>query len=291
MVRWLERAGPGGERVRDRVRRQRRRRIARRRRRRRGRRRVAGRKRMKRFARLFAELDQSTSTLAKVDALKRYFAEAAPADAAWAVYFLAGGKPRQVVPNNVLWALACAPRRHRRLALRRLLPGGRRLRRDRRARAAAAGARERPRPGGLGRGAAARAARPLARGAGGARRRVLGRARHRRALSPQQADRRRLSRRRQQAAGAARARRRLGRRRQARGAADDGLHRRARDAERRALRPAHRVGRGRPARHRPAVSVLPRPPARSAGRPNSRPRWRRPTTGSSNGSTTASAPR
>jgi DNA ligase 1 len=62
---------------------------------------------MKRFARLFAELDQSTSTLAKVDALKRYFAEAAPADAAWAVYFLAGGKPRQVVPNNVLWALAC----------------------------------------------------------------------------------------------------------------------------------------------------------------------------------------
>ncbi len=62
---------------------------------------------MKRFARLFAELDQSTSTLAKVDALKRYFAEAAPRDAAWAVYFLAGGKPRQVVPNAVLWALAC----------------------------------------------------------------------------------------------------------------------------------------------------------------------------------------
>jgi len=62
---------------------------------------------MKRFARLFAELDQSTSTLAKVDALKRYFAEAAPADAAWAVYFLAGGKPRQVVPNAVLWTLAC----------------------------------------------------------------------------------------------------------------------------------------------------------------------------------------
>ena len=62
---------------------------------------------MKRFARLFAELDQSTSTLAKVDALKRYFGEAAPEDAAWAVYFLAGGKPRQVVPNAVLWTLAC----------------------------------------------------------------------------------------------------------------------------------------------------------------------------------------
>ena len=62
---------------------------------------------MKRFARLFAELDQSTATLAKVGALKRYFADAAPRDAAWAVYFLAGGKPRQVVPSGVLWAIAC----------------------------------------------------------------------------------------------------------------------------------------------------------------------------------------
>ena len=62
---------------------------------------------MKRFARLFAELDQSTGTLAKVDALKRYFVDAAPRDAAWAVYFLAGGKPRQVVPSGVLWAIAC----------------------------------------------------------------------------------------------------------------------------------------------------------------------------------------
>ena len=62
---------------------------------------------MKRFARLFAELDQSTATSAKVDALKRYFAVAAPRDAAWAVYFLAGGKPRQVVPSGVLWAVAC----------------------------------------------------------------------------------------------------------------------------------------------------------------------------------------
>ena len=40
---------------------------------------------MKRFARLFAELDRSTATLAKIDALKRYFAEAVPRDAAWAV--------------------------------------------------------------------------------------------------------------------------------------------------------------------------------------------------------------
>ena len=62
---------------------------------------------MKAFAQLFNELDASTATGAKVDALKRYFAVAAPADAAWAVYFLAGGKPRQVVPTALLRALAC----------------------------------------------------------------------------------------------------------------------------------------------------------------------------------------
>lgn len=61
---------------------------------------------MNRFAQLFAELDASTATTAKVDALQRYFAEAAPADAAWAVYFLAGGKPRQVLPTATLRALA-----------------------------------------------------------------------------------------------------------------------------------------------------------------------------------------
>jgi DNA ligase 1 len=62
---------------------------------------------MKRFAQLFAELDATTSTNAKVEALQRYFAQAAPHDAAWAVYFLAGGKPRQVVATSRLRALAC----------------------------------------------------------------------------------------------------------------------------------------------------------------------------------------
>jgi DNA ligase-1 len=61
---------------------------------------------MKRFSQLFNELDASTATTAKVDALKRYFDEATDADAAWAVYFLAGGKPRQVVPTGVLSELA-----------------------------------------------------------------------------------------------------------------------------------------------------------------------------------------
>ncbi|HEX3141659.1 MAG TPA: ATP-dependent DNA ligase, partial [Rhizobacter sp.] len=61
---------------------------------------------MKRFSQLFNELDASTATGAKVEALKRYFAEASDADAAWAVYFLSGGKPRQVVPTSMLGALA-----------------------------------------------------------------------------------------------------------------------------------------------------------------------------------------
>ncbi|RZU02291.1 ATP-dependent DNA ligase [Rivibacter subsaxonicus] len=63
---------------------------------------------MRRFALLYAELDAQTSTTAKVDALVRYFAEAPPEDAAWAVYFLAGGKPRQVLPTALLRQIALA---------------------------------------------------------------------------------------------------------------------------------------------------------------------------------------
>jgi DNA ligase-1 len=62
---------------------------------------------MRRFAHLYEELDASTATGDKVAALRRYFDQAGPADAAWAVYFLAGGKPRQVVPTAVLRATAC----------------------------------------------------------------------------------------------------------------------------------------------------------------------------------------
>jgi DNA ligase-1 len=61
---------------------------------------------MKRFSILLSELDRSTATLDKVAALKRYFSDAPPADAAWAAYFLAGGKPRQVVKTSELRALA-----------------------------------------------------------------------------------------------------------------------------------------------------------------------------------------
>ncbi len=62
---------------------------------------------MKRFATLYAELDASTATRDKVAALRRYFAAAPVADAAWAAYFLAGGKPRQTAPTALLRQLAC----------------------------------------------------------------------------------------------------------------------------------------------------------------------------------------
>ena len=63
---------------------------------------------MRRFATLYAELDASTATEAKLAALQRYLADAAPADAAWALYYLAGGKPRQTVPTALLRSEATA---------------------------------------------------------------------------------------------------------------------------------------------------------------------------------------
>ncbi len=57
---------------------------------------------MKAFATLYSRLDATTSSNAKLAAMRDYFREADPADAAWAVYFLAGGRPRQVVPTRVL---------------------------------------------------------------------------------------------------------------------------------------------------------------------------------------------
>ncbi len=63
---------------------------------------------MKRFAALYTALDATTSTHDKLAALTTYFAAAAPEDAAWASYFLAGGKPRQSVPTRLLSEIACA---------------------------------------------------------------------------------------------------------------------------------------------------------------------------------------
>ncbi len=68
---------------------------------------------MKRFAQLYAQLDATTSTNDKLAALQTYFDDVAstyPHDAAWALYFLAGGKPRQVVKTSLLkrWAQEAA---------------------------------------------------------------------------------------------------------------------------------------------------------------------------------------
>ena len=62
---------------------------------------------MKQFADLYAELDATTSTAAKLAALQRHLAQADRADAAWAVYVLAGGRPKRVVRLAVLRELAC----------------------------------------------------------------------------------------------------------------------------------------------------------------------------------------
>lgn len=61
---------------------------------------------MRQFAELFAELDGSTSTLHKVQALRHYFEHAPAEDAAWAVYFLSGGKPKRTVPTRTLREVA-----------------------------------------------------------------------------------------------------------------------------------------------------------------------------------------
>ena len=62
---------------------------------------------MKRFAQLFSEIDSTTRTTEKVDAMSRYFSSADPADAAWAVWFLSGGRPKRLVPVRMLatWAM------------------------------------------------------------------------------------------------------------------------------------------------------------------------------------------
>lgn len=61
---------------------------------------------MKRFAALYRRLDEASGNLDRQDALTAYFRDSPPDDAAWAVYFLAGGKPSQLVPTRVLVASA-----------------------------------------------------------------------------------------------------------------------------------------------------------------------------------------
>jgi DNA ligase-1 len=65
---------------------------------------------MKAFAALYTALDETNKTNEKVEALTRYFASAEPADAAWALYFLIGRRPRAAVTSTKLrqWAIEAA---------------------------------------------------------------------------------------------------------------------------------------------------------------------------------------
>ena len=65
---------------------------------------------MKRFARLYSTLDETTKTIAKVAAMADYFSTAEAADAAWAVWFLSGNRPKRLIPVRRLasWAMEIA---------------------------------------------------------------------------------------------------------------------------------------------------------------------------------------
>jgi DNA ligase-1 len=65
---------------------------------------------MKRFARLFRELDEARRADEQTAALERYFTETPPADASWAVYFLMGRKRERAVTHGELreWTAAAA---------------------------------------------------------------------------------------------------------------------------------------------------------------------------------------
>src|SRR4051812_40908383 len=63
---------------------------------------------MHRFASLFDEVDRTTSTKAKVAAMRAFFGSAPPADAAWAVFFLTGRRFKRLVSSASIreWTLA-----------------------------------------------------------------------------------------------------------------------------------------------------------------------------------------
>ncbi len=62
---------------------------------------------MQRFSDLYAALDRTTSTNAKVAAMEAYFRDAPPEDAAWTVFFLAGRRLLRLLPSKLLreWTL------------------------------------------------------------------------------------------------------------------------------------------------------------------------------------------
>lgn len=65
---------------------------------------------MQHFANLFSQLDSTTKTSTKIAALADYFGSAPPQDAAWAIYFLSGNRPKRLLPSKLLrqWAAEAA---------------------------------------------------------------------------------------------------------------------------------------------------------------------------------------
>ena len=65
---------------------------------------------MNRFANLYFALDATTRTNDKIAAMRAYFDDAPPADAAWAVYFLSGRRPKRLLSAALLrrWAAESA---------------------------------------------------------------------------------------------------------------------------------------------------------------------------------------
>jgi DNA ligase-1 len=62
---------------------------------------------VRRFAALYDALDATTSTNAKVAAMQSYFASAPPADAAWALFFLTGGRLKRLIAPRLLATWGC----------------------------------------------------------------------------------------------------------------------------------------------------------------------------------------
>ena len=58
---------------------------------------------MRAFSELYEELDTTTSTNLKVDAMVRYFKSAPPADAAWAAYILSGHRLKRFIGPALLY--------------------------------------------------------------------------------------------------------------------------------------------------------------------------------------------
>ncbi len=65
---------------------------------------------MQRFSQLYADLDRTTKTNAKVQAMVDYFSEVPPEDAAWAVFFLTGQRLKRLISGKVIrdWALTAS---------------------------------------------------------------------------------------------------------------------------------------------------------------------------------------